>query len=66
MKHYKRVYDLGDNCIEEVLSERDIINYYFDWWSEQMSKKGKAHLISYGNCIKDWVEINIAMEVICE
>ncbi len=61
MKHYKII---SPDSPEEIYSERDIINTYFDWWSEQMSKKGKAHLISYENCIKDWVSCNWAVEVV--
>jgi|AntDeeMinimDraft_6_1070357.scaffolds.fasta_scaffold07717_1 hypothetical protein len=63
MKHYKICYpdDEGNN-VDEILSERDIIKQYFDFWSRRMSAVGKEHLISYENCIEDWVVVNWAEE----
>lgn len=43
-----------------VYSEEMIIKEYFRYWSEQMKRVGKSHLISEKNCIEDWVIINWA------
>lgn len=65
MKSYTVVYpDDEGNAIEEVVTEREIIDSYFDYWSQQMVMSGKAHQVSYKNCIEYWVTINWAMEVV--
>jgi hypothetical protein len=43
-----------------VLSEKKILELYWDYWSENMRMKGKSNLISEQNCISDYVVINWA------
>jgi len=64
MKHYKIIYpnEHGER-IEETLSEQDILDYYWDYWYEQMVRVDKRHLISIKNCIDDWVIVHWAAEV---
>ena len=44
------------------MTEVDILNEYWDHWSEQMiSKYGPGHeLINTTNCIEDWIAVNWA------
>lgn len=44
------------------MSEKQILDSYKEWWSEQMIKVGKANLISDENCIDDWIVVNWANE----
>lgn len=64
MKYYSIVYpDKQQNTVEEVLSEQDILDHYWEYWYEKMVLADKRHLISLQNCIDDWVVINWAMLV---
>lgn len=45
---------------EVVVSEKQIIEKYYDDWCERMEKAGKKDLISPENCIQDWVVVNWA------
>lgn len=64
MKYYSIVYpDDNGNTVEEVLSEQDILDHYWDWWYEKMVLADKRDKISLENCIKDWIVVNWAMFV---
>ena len=49
-----------------TLSEKEILERYWDWWKEQVIKKwGKEHFeanYSEKDCIEDWVIVNWAWE----
>lgn len=57
--------ELGENDepIEMIWTETQILDHYFDWWSEQMTKRDKAHMINRKECIADFVVVNWAVEV---
>jgi len=44
----------------ETLSEKDILDYYWDWWSGKMKEVGKQELISEERCIEDWCVVHWA------
>jgi hypothetical protein len=62
MKYYTYIEcdELGDH--EITLSEEEIINSYFELWSNKMKKIGKADQISHENCIDDWVVMHWAWD----
>ena len=55
--------DEGEHIIEE-LTEDQIIEQYFPYWSEQMAKVGKADMISRELCIEDWCTVHWAIKVV--
>lgn len=55
--------DIFGNHIDVTMSENEIIDFYFQHWSERMKEIGKADLISRDNCIRDFVVVNWASEV---
>ena len=44
----------------ETLSEKDILNEYWDWWSGRMKEVGKEDMISEERCIEDWCIVHWA------
>ena len=50
--------DIGHN--EIVMTEKEILDFYWDYWSNKMRKLGKEHLISERSCIDDWIVVNWA------
>lgn len=63
-KKYKWV-EPGENNepVETVWTETQIIDQCFEWWSEQMTKYDKAHLINHDRCIADFCAVHFATEV---
>lgn len=63
MKYYT-IYYPGefDQRIQETFSEDQIINSYFDQWSNKMKELGREHMISKERCIEDWIAVNWAVE----
>jgi len=45
----------------ETLSDRDIINEYWEWWSGKMLEKGPNDSCTFENCITDWVIVHWAV-----
>lgn len=43
-------------------SDEEIINEYYEYWSQKVKEAGKEELICEENCIEDWVEIHWAWE----
>ncbi|MBG23699.1 MAG: hypothetical protein CMF22_10275 [Idiomarinaceae bacterium] len=64
MKYYKFIYpDEQGLLVEEVLSEQDILDFYWEYWYEKMVRKGLRDKISIHHCIDDFVVVNWAWEV---
>ena len=64
MRYYKYV-ELTDDLqgMEIAVSEKQILDVFFGYWSGMMKKVGREELISEENCIEDWVVINWAWEI---
>ena len=65
MKYWEIVYPggEGENCFE-VLSEKQILDYYFPHWSKMMAEAGKNMPPNMEQvCIDDWVVTHWATEV---
>ena len=63
MKYY--TYVEPDEKMEPVfttLSEDQIIDIYFKWWSNKMEEADKCDEINHKNCIEDWCIVNWASE----
>ena len=64
MKKYSIISpDESGNCIEEVYTEKEILDSYFESWCKRMREVGKENQISEANCLEDWIVINWAKEV---
>lgn len=66
MKLYSYVEPgLNNKPVEVIYSEDEIIEEYWESWSERMIKKyGEDHeWITTENCIEDWITVNWASEV---
>lgn len=53
--------ELGQH-VQETFSEDQIIESYFQYWSDKMHNVGKDDLISRENCITDWCIVHWAVE----
>ena len=49
-------------AIVVVMSEREIIETYWDFWRAEMKRVGREELITRENCIADWIVIHWAAE----
>lgn len=45
-----------------TLSEDEILNQYWDYWSKKMKQSGYLELISKEKCIEDWCNLYWAWE----
>jgi len=52
--------DEKGKAVEVIVTKEEILNNYFPVWSERMKKIGKEHLISYDNCIEDFITVHWA------
>lgn len=52
-----------DEPVEMIWTETQILDHYYDWWCEQMTKLDKAHMINRNECIADFCVVNWAVEV---
>lgn len=52
----------GENggVVYTTMTEQEIIDRFFPYWSEQMERVGKADLISKEACIEDWIVVHWA------
>jgi hypothetical protein len=64
MKLYEIAYpdELG-NEIVEVLTEDEIINQYYTYWSMKMIQNCPGAAITRERCIEDWCVVHWATEV---
>lgn len=44
----------------ETLSDQEILNYYWDYWSGKMRELGRDSLITHERCIEDWCIVHWA------
>lgn len=49
--------------VTECLTEKGILDQYYEYFSTQMLKVGKSPLITEQNCIQDWIIVHWAREV---
>lgn len=64
MKLYEIYYpDENDNDCVEILTEDEIIESYWEYWTGRMKSVGREDMISRERCIDDWVTIHWAVEV---
>ncbi len=56
-------YDNMDDYDYIILTEDEIIDSYWDYWTTQMKKVGKEDKINKENCIIDFCVIHWAQEV---
>lgn len=54
--------DDGVTPVEVIMTEKEILDFYWNFWIIQMKKVGKEHLISKEFCIEDWVVTHWAVE----
>ena len=56
--------DEDGGIIIETLTEDEIIEQYFPYWSGKMTETGHAHMISRELCIEDWCTVHWAEKVV--
>ena len=44
----------------ETLSDQEILDSYWDYWSDKMLEKGPNDSCTYENCITDWCIVHWA------
>ena len=65
MKHWiytEPVSEHSSEPIYNILSDKAILDSYYDYWCGRMTKVGKADLINPQDCILDWVTVHWAVE----
>lgn len=66
MKKYRYVEpDENDQVKVVIMTEQDILNEYWEFWSRKMAEKfGPDHEdITEKNCLEDWLVVHWATEV---
>jgi hypothetical protein len=64
MKTYEIAYpDENNNTVVERLTEDQIIEQYYKYWSMKMIENCPGEPITRERCIEDWVTVHWAMEV---
>jgi hypothetical protein len=61
MKYYAVLDQEADK--PTILSEVEILEFYWDYWSKQMQKVNKYDQINPQNCIEDFCVVHWAWEV---
>jgi hypothetical protein len=63
MKYYSYVEPLDDemNPATIVMSEKEILAEYYDYWCTRMREVGKEDEISEQKCIEDWCIVHWAL-----
>lgn len=56
-------YDANGSFIVERLSEEQIRSEFWEKWQIRMESMGRPDLVSWDNCLREWVELNSAWEV---
>ncbi len=65
MKLYEIAYpDENNNDIVEILTEDEIIEQYYTYWSTKMIQNCPGEPITRERCIEDWCIVHWATEVI--
>lgn len=55
--------DENNNTITECLTEKGILDQYYDYFSKKMLDMGKSPMITERNCIDNFVIVHWATEV---
>ncbi len=58
-----RIFKFIDLDGEHVITEEQIKNTYFSWWSSQMKRVAKEDMITLENCIIDWMTVHWGWEI---
>lgn len=65
MKIYEIAYpDENNNDIVERLTEDQIIEQYYTYWSTKMIQNCPNEPITRERCIEDWVTVHWAIEIV--
>jgi hypothetical protein len=63
MRLFEIAYPTEDGDITEILTEEEVIQQYFPYWSSKMKEVGKEDLINKESCIEDWCIVHWASEI---
>ena len=58
-----RYFKYQDPSGEEILSEDEILDAYYLYWSNQMIKVNKLPMVTEQHCLDDWITVYWAWEV---
>lgn len=62
---YWRYVEQGkdDEPVVKIVSDSEILDRYWEWWSKTMNTQEKVNYLNKENCILDFVTVNWAEEV---
>lgn len=65
MRKFKISYpDENENLVDEVLTEEDVREQYWNYWiSKMIAKWGSGYDYTFDDCLEDWIAVNWAEEV---
>ena len=46
-----------------LVTEDEIRRTYWPYWCGEMTKRGKTDMITWANCLDDWLVVNWAWEI---
>lgn len=55
--------DDNDRPIVITKTDKEILDFYWKYWSDGMKRIGKTEKIMRENCIQDWAVVNWATEI---
>lgn len=53
----------GNSAVWVIMTDKEILDFYWDYWSKQMHRVGRGHLINEEDCILDFAVVHWAIEV---
>ena len=59
---YVEPADDGVTPVEIIMTEKEILGIYWEYWCLKMKEIGKKDLISEKACVEDWIVVNWAFQ----
>jgi hypothetical protein len=59
---YVEPTDDGVTPVEVTMTEKEILDIYWEYWSVKMREVGKEDQISEKACVDDWIVVNWAYQ----
>ena len=53
----------GNSAVWTIMTDKEILDFYWEYWCSQMHKVGRGHLINEEDCILDFAVIHWASVV---
>ena len=53
----------GNSAVWTIMTDKEILDFYWEYWCNQMHKVGRGHLINEEDCILDFAAVHWATVV---